>query len=55
MKGFNFIRGSVWLAGKTRSFTVSEARVLLLALEEATGVTQAPVTAQLDLSACKQA
>lgn len=55
MKGLNFIRGSVWLVGKNRSFTVSEARVLLLALEEAVGVTQAPVAPQLELSALKQA
>lgn len=52
--GLDFIRGSVCLAGKDRSFTVSEARVLLLAVKVAVGVTQALVTPSFDLSACKQ-
>lgn len=54
MKGLNFIRGSVCVAGKAGSFTVTEARVLLLAVRGAVGVTQAPVTPSFDLSACKQ-
>ena len=54
MKGLTFVRGSVWLAGESRIFTTFEARGLLLALEEAVGVTQAPVTPQLDLPPCKQ-
>lgn len=49
MKGLNFSRGAVCLAGKDGSSTVSEGRVLLLAV----GVTQAPVTPSFDLSACK--
>lgn len=53
VKGLNFIRGSVCLAGKDGSLTVSEARVLLLAVRGAVGVTRAHVTPSFDLSACK--
>lgn len=53
MKDLNFIRGSVCLAGKDGSLTVSEARVLLLAVRGAVGVARAHVTPSFDLSACK--
>lgn len=54
MKGLNFIGGAVCLAGKDGSSAVSEARLLLLAVGGAVGVTQAPVTPSFDFSACKQ-